>query len=190
MGNCVKDRESELVARRWAKALMELALEDEGISKEDILDDLKEVSENICASNELSEVLNNPSVSQEEKQAVLSKLFENKLMPIVYKFIIAMNNKGRLGILGSVADEFEHQLEEMRNILRVSITSAIELSDDKKNDIRNRVAEKLQKDVILQWHVDSDIIGGLIFNIGETIIDNSIRHKLEDLKGQMSLRRS
>ena len=53
----------------------------------------------------------------------------------------------------------------------------------------NRVADKLQKDVRVQWHVDSDIIGGLIFNINQTIVDNSIRHKLEDLKGQMALRR-
>lgn len=190
MSNCIKYRESELVAKRWAKALMELLQEDEGISKEDILDNLKEVNETICGSSELSDVLNNPSVSLEEKQTVLSKLFENKLMPIVYRFIITMNARGRLGILGTVIDEFVHTLEEMRNILRVSITSAIELSDDKKTDIRNRVAGKLQKDVIPEWHVDSDIIGGLIFNIGETIIDNSIRHKLEDLKGQMSLRRS
>ena len=187
MGTSVNFKDSELVAKRWAKALMELAQEDSGISKEDILDDLREVDENIKSSKQLSEVLNNPSISIEEKQAVLSKLFQNKLMPIVFNFITTLNLKGRLGILDAVAEEFSKELEELKNILRVDITSAIELDDDKKNAIR--VADRLQKDVRVQWHVDSDIIGGLIFNINQTIVDNSIRHKLEDLKGQMALRR-
>ena len=175
MGTSVNFKDSELVAKRWAKALMELAQEDPGISKEDILDDLREVDENIKSSKQLSEVLNNPSISIEEKQAVLSKLFQNKLMPIVFNFITTLNLKGRLGILDAVAEEFSKELEELKNILRVDITSAIELDDD--------------KNVRVQWHVDSDIIGGLIFNINQTIVDNSIRHKLEDLKGQMALRR-
>ena len=50
---------NELAAKRWAKALMELALENDGISKEDILDDLREVNENIENSRELYEVLKN-----------------------------------------------------------------------------------------------------------------------------------
>ena len=69
----------------------------------------------------------------------------------------------------------------MKNIVRVDVTSAIELNDERKNDIRNRIADKLQKDVIVNWGVDSDIIGGLVLNINETIVDNSIRHRLENL---------
>lgn len=174
-------KESELVARRWAKALMELALEDEGISKEDILYDLIEVNKNIESSKELSEVLKNPSISTEEKQTVLSKLFETNVMPVVFSFITTLNSKNRLGVLPAIAEEFSKELEQMKNILRVGITSAIELSDDKKNEIRNRLAEKLKKDVIPVWSTDSNIIGGLIFNINETIIDNSVKGKLDNI---------
>lgn len=181
MVQCAKNRECELVARRWAKALMELALEDEGISKEDILDDLREISENIEASKELSNVINNPSVSTEEKQIVLCKLFQNKVMPIVYNFIFALNLKKRINIIGAIADEFQKELEEIKNIVHVKVTSAIDLDNDRRNDIRNRIAEKLQKDVVVNWGVDADIIAGLIFNINETIVDNSLRHKLENL---------
>lgn len=99
MGTSVNFKDSELVAKRWAKALMELAQEDSGISKEDILDDLREVDENIKSSKQLSEVLNNPSISIEEKQAVLSKLFQNKLMPIVFNFITTLNLKADWGYL-------------------------------------------------------------------------------------------
>lgn len=181
MGNVKNFKDSELIAKRWAEALMELAQENEGISKEDILDDLFEVNENIESSKELAEVLNNPSVSVEEKQIVLTKLFKSRLMPIVYNFLVTLNSKGRLGIIAAIAEEFRQELENLKNILRVDITSAIELNNDKKDEIRNKIAEKFKKDVIPDWKVDSDIIGGLILKFGETIIDNSVRHKLENI---------
>ena len=86
MGNSIKFKDSELVAKRWAKALMELAQENDGISKEDILDDLKEINFIISESKDLSEVFANPSISQEEKQVVLEKIFKTRLMPIGNNF--------------------------------------------------------------------------------------------------------
>ena len=90
---------NELIAKRWALALMELALEDENISKEDILDDIEEVSETINSSEELSNVINNPSISTEEKQIVICKLFQNNIMPIVYNFLYVLNLRKRLYIV-------------------------------------------------------------------------------------------
>ncbi len=181
MGANVKHRDSELVARRWAKALMELAQEDAGISKDDILNDLHEVADNINASAELYGVINNPSISTDEKQIVIEKLFKTRVMPVVYNFVCMLNQKHRLNIISDIADEFEKELEELKNIVRVDVTSAIELDDNRKNDIKRRISEKLHKDILVTWNVDSSIIAGLILNINETILDNSIRHKLEDL---------
>ncbi len=172
---------SELAAKRWAKALIELSEENNEISKEEILSDLKEVGETISSSVELSDVLNNPSISTDEKQVVLCKLFQDKIMPIVYNFIFALNLKKRIGIINEIAEEFQSQLEELKNIVRVNITSAIEISEDKKNEIKNRIAEKLQKDVKISWGIDTDIIAGLIFNINDVVVDNSVKHKLDDL---------
>ena len=102
-------------------------------------------------------------------------------MPIVYNFLIALNLKKRVNIIGEIAQEFQKELERQNNVVRVNVTSAIDLNDDRKNDIRNRIADKLKKDVIIDWTVDNSIIAGLVFNINETIIDNSIRHKLDNL---------
>ena len=181
----VKDKNSELVAKRWALALMELAQEDENVSKEDILDDLREISETIAMSEELSKVINNPSISTDEKQIVLCKLFQNSIMPIVYNFLFALNLRKRVPIISDIAVEFEKELERVKNIARVGVTSAIELDEGKKEEIKNRIIEKLNKDVIIEWGVDADIIAGLIFNIDELIIDNSVRHKLEDLSKEI-----
>ena len=181
----VKDKNCELVAKRWALALMELAQEDENISKEDILDDLREIASTIDSSEELSSVINNPAISTEEKQIVLCKLFQNSIMPIVYNFIFALNLRKRVSIVSEIANEFEKELERIKNIARVNVTSAIELNDERKEEIKVKIAEKLNKDIIVKWGVDSDIIAGLIFNIDEMIIDNSIKHKLEDLSKEI-----
>ena len=181
----VKDKNCELVAKRWALALMELAQEDDNISKEDILDDLREIAETIESSEELSNVINNPSISTEEKQIVLCKLFQNSIMPIVYNFLFALNLRKRVSIVSEIAIEFEKELERIKNIARVNVTSAIELNSERKNEIKAKIAEKLNKDIIVEWGVNSDIIAGLIFKIDELIIDNSIRHKLEDLSREI-----
>lgn len=181
----IKDRNCELVAKRWALALMELAQEDSNISKEDILDDLREIASTIDSSEELSNVINNPSISTEEKQVVLCKLFQNSIMPIVYNFIFALNLRKRVGIIAEIAVEFEKELERIKNITHVNVTSAIELNDDRKEDIKTKIAQKLNKDVIVDWGIDDDIIAGLIFKIDELVIDNSVKHKLEDLSREI-----
>ena len=184
MASSVKQN-CELVAKRWALALMELALEDENISKEDILDDLREIASTIDSSEELSNVINNPSISTEEKQIVLCKLFQNNIMPIVYNFIYVLNLRKRMNAISAIADEFEKELERVKNITRINITSAIELNNERKEDIKSKIAEKLSKEVVVDWGVDNEIIAGLIFNIDELIIDNSVRHKLEDLSKEI-----
>lgn len=181
----IKDKNCELVAKRWALALMELAQEDENISKEDILDDLLEISETIESSEELSNVINNPSISTEEKQVVLCKLFQNSIMPIVYNFIFVLNLRKRVDIVAEIAVEFAKELERIKNIARVNVTSAIELNDDRKEDIKTKIAQKLNKEVIVDWGVDNDIIAGLIFKIDELVIDNSVKHKLDDLSREI-----
>jgi len=175
------DTNNELIAKRWAKALMDLTLEDSNISKEDVLDDLNEISDVIDSSAELSNVINNPSVSVSEKQVVLCKLFQNNTLPVVYNFLYALNLKKRVTIIPAIAREFKKALEEMKNITHVGITTAINLTEERKEEIKNKISEKLKKEVVADWKVDSEIIAGLVLNIDETIVDNSIKHKLDDL---------
>ena len=106
-------------------------------------------------------------------------------MPIVYNFLFALNLKKRVSIIPDIAVEFAKELERVKNIAHVNVTSAIELIDERKEQIKSKIAEKLNKDVVVEWGVDEDIIAGLIFNIDELIIDNSIRHKLEDLSKEI-----
>ena len=181
MTDSSKDNNSELISKRWAKALMELVQEDSSIDKQVILSDLRNISETIEGTEELKNVINNPSISTEEKQIVICKLFQEKVNSIVYNFTFALNLRKRVNLIPEITKEFEKELEKLNNIAHVSVTSALELNDSRKEEIRNRIASKLNKEVIVDWGVDTDIIAGLIINIDEIIIDNSVRHKLSDI---------
>ena len=106
-------------------------------------------------------------------------------MPIVYNFLFALNLRKRINIITEIAIEFKKELEAFKNIVRVDVTSAIDIADEKRDEIKAKISEKLQKNIIIDWEVDSDIIAGLIFKIDEAIIDNSVRHKLEDLSKEI-----
>lgn len=181
MASSLKDKNSEIISKRWAHALMELVCEDESISKDTVLENLKIITDTFSSSPELSETIANPSVSTEEKQVVLCKLFQNRLIPVVYNFLFALNLKKRANLISDITNEFVKELNEINNIKHVEIVSAIDLDENKKNEIKNRISSKLHKELIVDWKIDSDIIAGLIMNVDETVIDNSIRHRLEDI---------
>ena len=84
-------------------------------------------------------------LSTEEKQIVLCKLFQNSIMPIVYNFLYVLNLRKRVGIISEIANEFEKELEQLKNIARVNVTSAIELTEERKEDIKSKISEKLNE---------------------------------------------
>ena len=177
----LKDKNSELISKRWAKALIELTGEDTSVSRESSLKDLRLVADTINSSEELSDVISNPSISTEEKQIVICKLFQDKVSSIVYNFIFALNLRKRLCLIEDIANEFEKELDVLNNIKHVNVTSAIELSENKKDEIKSKIEAKLNAGLDVDWDSDEDIIAGLVFNIDEVLIDNSVKHKLADL---------
>ena len=182
-----KNKNYESISKKWAHALMELALEDSGISKEDIINDLKKISETIDSSKELRDVINNPAISTEEKQIVICKLFQNSVMPLVYNFLFTLNLRKRVNLISDITAEFEKEFDKLNNVKHVFITSAIELNDERQGEIKDKLASKLASNVEIDWGIDCDIIAGLIFNIDETVIDNSVKHKLDDLSKSISV---
>ena len=112
---------------------------------------------------------------------LLTKLFKDSIMPLVYNFLYVLNLRKRLGVIFEILAEFEKKLEKLKNIIRIGITSAINLNEEKKEEIKSKLSQKLNKNVIIDWKVNNEIIAGLVFKIDETTIDSSVRCKLENL---------
>lgn len=180
-----KISENELVAGRWAKSLLELS-NDEGMSKELLLDSLKEVVDTVNSSEDLKALFINPVVTVEEKQDIIERVFKDKIPSMVKNFLFVLALRKRLELLDSILEEYKKELNKCENIVRLKVTSAIEINEDKKEDLKHKIIEKLSKNADIKWKVDASIIGGLIFDIDGTIIDDSITTKLSNMSKRIT----
>lgn len=170
--------EFKTVADRYAKALRELC-ESNNVSKEDILRDLENIVEAIKSSQDLMNLIKAPNVSKSEKQNVIQRIFDGRINNITKNFILYLIEKDRFGIIENIMFEFKSGLDREHNLVQIEIVSAINLDDNTKQTIKDRLSGKLQKQVNVDWSVNPDIIAGLVFIVGDSIIDTSMKSKLQ-----------
>lgn len=174
------ENENKLVAQRYAKALLELVKEN-NLSNEEVLNQLSDVSTSVQNSNDLNKVMCSPVISTDEKKNVLIKLFSKDNNKIVVNFLQLLVDKNKFEILSSVVKEFSQEVNKMNNKLLLNVTSAIELTNSDKAMIKVKLENVLHKELTLDWYVNKDIIAGLVFEANDNIVDNSLRHQLQEL---------
>ena len=96
-----------------------------------------------------------------------------------------MIDKNRFSVLESIVKEYKNIVNDINNLLPITITSAIELSKSDRAMVKIKLEKLLKKQTELDWAVNPDIIAGLVFEFNDNIIDNSLRHKLQDLSRNM-----
>lgn len=177
--NKAEENENKLVSERYAQALLELV--SDNLSKEDILKELLDITESVKGSGDLNKVMTSPVISNDEKKNVISKLFENTTNKVISNFLKLLVDKNRFSMLESITKEYKNEINRLNNLLSINVTSAIDLTEDEKSAIKNKLSNILNKNIELEWATNPDIIAGLVFEVGDNIIDNSLRHKLQDL---------
>lgn len=177
--NKAEENENKLVSERYAQALLELV--SDNLSKEDILKELLDITESVKGSGDLNKVMTSPVISDDEKKNVISKLFENTTNKVILNFLKLLIDKNRFSMLESITKEYKNEINRLNNLLSINVTSAIDLTEDEKSAIKNKLSNILNKNIELEWATNPDIIAGLVFEVGDNIIDNSLRHKLQDL---------
>lgn len=169
-----------LSAKNYSKALVEM-VRDNVISFEDLSKDLATVSEILETSQDLRLTLENPTVSEEVKSQIVEEVFKNEVHPQVVSFLKVLIDKNRFSEFSQIKADYEIKLDDVNKIQSVEITSAVELSEEYRERILQKLSEKLQKNIRPNWKVDENIIAGLIYRINDNVIDTSIKSKLDKL---------
>lgn len=169
-----------LSAKNYSKALVEM-VRDNVISFEDLSKDLTTVSEILETSQDLRLTLENPTVSEEVKSQIVEEVFKNEVHPQVVSFLKVLIDKNRFSEFSQIKADYEIKLDDVNKIQAVEITSAVELSEEYRERILQKLSEKLQKNIRPNWKVDENIIAGLIYRINDNVIDTSIKSKLDKL---------
>ena len=169
------------IATRYAKSLIELA-QDKG-SLEEAQKDMQLIESVIKTHAELRVFLKSPIIAADKKVAVLNKVFSGKISDLTIMFVTLLAKKGREGFLGEVAQAFNTQYNQIKNITPVKITSAVKLDqttiDTLIADLRKR--ENLSE-IQLTETIDESLLGGFVLLYGDKQIDSSVRSSLQKLR--------
>ena len=134
--------------------------------------------------------LDSAAVTRQQKDAVLTKVFEGKANPLFLDFLRLLNRKDRLGMLRLIGIAFRTLLENRANRERVLVEAAAELTADQKAKLTETLAAALKKTPVLVVRVNPELIGGLVVHVGDKVFDTSVRSKLVNVRNQLLARGS
>jgi F-type H+-transporting ATPase subunit delta len=173
---------STTAARRYAEAAFQVALRDDEL--DGWRDDLATAAD-ILGRPEVETVVDSPAIPSAERLAVVAKLLEGRVRPGALRLVSLLVERGRARELGRLSEQYQRQLNAHRGIVVATVTSAAPLTTDETAEIRTRVEAMAGSTVDLRTEVDPLLLGGLTVQIGDRLLDASIRGRLERLRDQL-----
>ena len=167
-------------ALRYAKAAISSA-KDANKTK-DINNDMQLIASTINESAELRAFLNNPTTKADAKLNVINSLFGSKINSITNGIIKLLVSNKRLNLLPFVAKQYIMLFDKEQGVEIAKVTTAIELTDELKIKVLEKVKEVTGKEAIIKNIIDESIIGGFILQVGDKQYDASISGKLVNLR--------
>jgi F-type H+-transporting ATPase subunit delta len=167
----------------YASALLEVSRAEGHLA--DIQDELFRFARTFEGSDELRTALTDPALPRERRIAVVEDLLGGKALQTsaaLAAFIVAA---GRAGELPAIVDRFvELAAAEQRRAV-AEVRSAIELTPEQIDRLREALNRATGKDVEVKVVVDPSVLGGVVARVGDLVIDGSVRHRLEQLREQI-----
>jgi F-type H+-transporting ATPase subunit delta len=169
----------EEIAQVYARALFEVA---RGQGRLDQLrEQLAQLTDALNEHRELAVFFFSPYFSTKEKQEALTHLLDGA-DPEFVNFLELLIEKHRMPVIFRIRHEFERLWDEENRTLPVEITSAIALDEQTTESLGRTIGERTGRKVTLAARVDPNILGGVIIRVGNSILDASIRNRLEQLR--------
>ena len=173
----------EEIAAVYAKALFEVAKE-RGILDE-IREQLREFAKALNDNPDMRFFFFSPYFSADEKKEGLHAALENA-DEVFMNFLETLIERSRMPVIFRIRDRYEKLWDEEQHVLPVQITSAVELEEGMVETIGQRIREQTGQNVEMSSRVDPDIIGGIVLRVGNSILDASIRNRLNQLRRQVA----
>ncbi len=172
------------VAKRYAKALFELATEN---GLEQVALDMRTIQDVFSAHPELGKVMSNPLYSSVQKERILFDLFEHRVCNLVLRFISLVAQKRRLAEMSRILLAFNTFLMKHQNQVSGELVSVVPFTDAQIGQLKASVEKLTGKNLILNQVVNPSIIGGFIIRIDDLVVDSSIRTQLEKIRHRMAI---
>jgi F-type H+-transporting ATPase subunit delta len=171
------------IAEVYARSLFEVAQEH------DVLDDvhaqIDEFADELAENRDLQVFFFSPYFNSEEKKEAISKVVEGADERFV-RFLELLAERHRMPVLFRIRRELDQMWAEENKLLPVTITSAVELDDDTVKQVRKEIEDQTGRRTELTTKVDPDVLGGLAMQVGNVIMDGTVRARLDRLRRQVA----
>jgi F-type H+-transporting ATPase subunit delta len=171
-----------IYARRYSQAVFNIARERNELDRWQ--SDLGKIA-SLGDDAPFIALLENPKVHFEGKTRLLSERLGD-VNPLALNLVYLLVTRGRLSMVGDIADEYQRLLDSYRGIERAEVTTAIALDDKDKRRLEESLGTVVGKKVVLQPKVDSSLIGGIVARVGGKLLDGSTHSKLMVLRNVLA----
>lgn len=168
----------ELILQKYTRALFEVAEEQNAL--EAARKGLQRIDAGFLEVPQLAEMLTSPQVEWKSKTELASTLVQG-LSPLLINFVNLTMEKERQFILPKVAGEFQRLLDLKAKRKEAVVTTVIPLPENERKLLEDKLRKLFAEEFILQNYVDPGIIGGIKVQMGFTVIDGTVKRKLEEL---------
>ncbi|MFA5794219.1 MAG: ATP synthase F1 subunit delta [Candidatus Brocadiia bacterium] len=170
------------IAKRYASALIRIAQNKNIVGKtgEELLLALK-----VYLTSSLPRIILNPLISEQEKKSLLERMFTDKLSPNTMEFLKTLIIKKRFDLLPDITEIYGLLSDEAQNIIRVKVTSAFPLSASEENTLLAKLNIITRKKIVLKSELNKSLLGGMLIQLGDTVLDGSVKGRLRYMKEHM-----
>ena len=173
----------EEIATVYARSLFEVAKEQDKLDV--VRDQLGAFADALSETRDLQVFFFSPYFSTAEKEDGLDRVVSDA-DPVILNFLKLLIEKHRMPVLFRIRANYDAMWEEENKLLPVQITSAVELDKQTVSQLGDRIAEQTDRKVDISATVDPDILGGIVVQVGNSVLDASIRNRLDQLRRQVA----
>ena len=167
----------------YARSLFEAAQDRDRLDA--VREQLGQFADALGEDRDLQFFFFSPSLSSDEKKQGLHNAVTGA-DDLVQNFLELLIENHRMPAVFRIRREYDRLWDEENKLLPVMITSAVELDEETIRSIGDRIGQQTGRKVELSSTVDPDVLGGLVVRVGNTVLDASIRHRLEQLRKQVA----
>lgn len=175
------DTGKQQVGEVYAASLLNAA--DAAGETQDVLAEFQSLIDDVLNANaQFESMLSSPRISHAEKESILDKAFQGKTTKTFLNFLKVASKHGRLDCLRVIHASFREQLFAQQGQLEVQVTTATELDQATQDSMRAALSKAFDATVELVLDVDTDLIGGSLIRVGDTVYDSSVANRLEKVR--------
>lgn len=171
------------IIRGYAEALFRVVQAEGDLDR--VEDELYRFAKILESNHELKQALSDQGIDRVQRAKILDELLADKVSPHTMGLLTFVVEQGRGRQLPEILELTSELAAEARQAVVAEVRTAVELDDSQRDDLAKALSKATGKKVEVKVILDPSVIGGVVAKVGDTIIDGSIKHRLDKLKEQV-----